>query len=108
MNNKSANVKLSWRERFAFGQIDLAGLLVYNMITVYLSYFLTDLALIPVGVAGVIMLAARVFDAIDAPVWGMLIDMTHSRYGKARPYFLWVIVPFTCLGFFYFQFQIGR
>lgn len=98
MNNESSNVKLSWRERIAFGQIDLAGLLVYNMITVYLSYFLTDVAMIPIGVAGAIMLIARIFDAVDAPIWGVLIDITDTRWGKARPYFLWIIFPFTLFG----------
>ncbi|SCB75601.1 glycoside-pentoside-hexuronide (GPH):cation symporter [Weissella bombi] len=102
MNNESANVKLSWRERIAFGQIDLAGLLVYNMITVYLSYFLTDVAMIPIGVAGAIMLIARIFDAVDAPIWGVLIDMTDTRWGKARPYFLWIIFPFTLFGILLF------
>lgn len=102
MTNEDANVKLSWRERIAFGQIDLAGLLVYNMITVYLSYFLTDVALIPISVAGAIMLIARVFDAIDAPIWGMLIDSTNTKWGKARPYFLWIIFPFTLFGILLF------
>ncbi|WP_407885704.1 MFS transporter [Levilactobacillus sp. N40-8-2] len=89
------SVKLSWRERIGFGQLDLAGQLVFNMITVYLLYYFTDVALIPVGTAGTILFIARIFDALDAPIWGTLIDMTHTRWGKARPYFLWVILPFT-------------
>lgn len=102
-NSINGNVKLTWRERIAFGQLDLAGLLVYNMITVYLSYFLTDVAMIPVGIAGIIMLIARVFDALDAPVWGILIDRTNSKWGKARPYFLWVIFPFTIFSILLFS-----
>lgn len=102
-NSINGNVKLTWRERIAFGQLDLAGLLVYNMITVYLSYFLTDVAMIPVSIAGIIMLIARVFDALDAPVWGILIDRTNSKWGKARPYFLWVIFPFTIFSILLFS-----
>lgn len=89
------NVKLSWRERISFGQLDMAGQLVFDMITVYLLYFFTDVAMIPVGTAGTILLVARVFDALDAPIWGSLIDMTHTRWGKARPYFLWISIPFA-------------
>lgn len=102
-NSTNGNVKLTWRERIAFGQLDLAGLLVYNMITVYLSYFLTDVAMIPVGIAGIIMIIARVVDALDAPVWGILIDRTNSKWGKARPYFLWVIFPFTIFSILLFS-----
>lgn len=89
------NVKLSWRERISFGQLDMAGQLVFDMITVYLLYFFTDVAMIPVGTAGTILLVARVFDALDAPIWGSLIDITHTRWGKARPYFLWISIPFA-------------
>lgn len=83
----SDDVKLSWRERIGFGQLDMAGQLVFDMITVYLLYFFTDVAMIPVGTAGTILLVARVFDALDAPIWGSLIDITDTRWGKARPYF---------------------
>lgn len=91
----SDDVKLSWRERIGFGQLDMAGQLVFDMITVYLLYFFTDVAMIPVGTAGTILLVARVFDALDAPIWGSLIDITDTRWGKARPYFLWVSIPFA-------------
>lgn len=89
------NVKLSWRERISFGQLYMAGQLVFDMITVYLLYFFTDVAMIPVGTAGTILLVARVFDALDAPIWGSLIDMTNTKWGKARPYFLWISIPFA-------------
>ena len=37
-------------------------------------------------------------DAIDAPVWGIVFDKTHSRWGKSRPWFLWLCVPFAAFG----------
>ncbi len=37
-------------------------------------------------------------DAIDAPVWGIIFDKTHSRWGKSRPWFLWLCVPFATFG----------
>ena len=37
-------------------------------------------------------------DAIDAPVWGIVFDRTHSRWGKSRPWFLWLCIPFALFG----------
>lgn len=72
-------------ERISYAQLDTAGQLVFTMISSYLLYFYTDVAKIPVAVAGVILLVARIFDGIDAPIWGTLIDRTNSKWGRARP-----------------------
>ena len=37
-------------------------------------------------------------DAIDAPIWGIVFDKTHSRWGKSRPWFLWLCLPFAVFG----------
>ncbi len=37
-------------------------------------------------------------DAVDAPVWGIIFDKTQSRWGKSRPWFLWLCVPFATFG----------
>lgn len=95
---KSVTHRLSWRERFSYASLDFSGQLIFNVISAYLLYFFTDVAGIPVATAGVILLVARVFDGIDAPIWGSLIDITHTRWGKARPYFLWMATPFAVMG----------
>lgn len=95
---KAITMKLSWRERFSYASLDFSGQLIFNVITAYLLYFFTDVAGIPVATAGVILLIARVFDGIDAPIWGAIIDVTHTRFGKARPYFLWMATPFAVMG----------
>ncbi len=92
---KENTAKLSLLERFSYGQLDAAGQLVFCVISSYLLYFYTDVVEISVASAGIILLVARLFDGIDAPIWGSLIDVTHSKYGKVRPYLLWLIVPFT-------------
>lgn len=82
-------------EMINYASLDFSQVLIYMLITSYLMYFYTDVAKIPVATAGVILLIARGFDAIDAPIWGALIDMTHTKWGRSRPYFLWVAVPFA-------------
>ncbi|WP_440119919.1 glycoside-pentoside-hexuronide (GPH):cation symporter [Paenibacillus sp. QZ-Y1] len=61
----------------------------------YLLYFYTDVFGISIGVAGTLLFITRFIDAIDAPLWGILIDRTKSKYGQSRPYFLWLCVPFA-------------
>lgn len=86
---------LSNYEMFNYASLNFAQVLIYFLISSYLLYFYTDVAKIPVATAGVILLIARCFDAVDAPIWGALIDITHSKYGRSRPYFLWVAFPFA-------------
>lgn len=50
---------------------------------------------LPVTVTGLLLLLTRILDAIDAPIWGSILDHTKYKYGKSRPYFLWLAVPFA-------------
>jgi len=88
----------SYTKRFSYAASDAAGQLVFCAISFYLLKFYTDVAGLPAAVAGTILLIARMTDAIDAPVWGIIFDKTHSRWGKSRPWFLWLCVPFAFFG----------
>lgn len=90
--------KIGVLEKIGYAQLDTAGQLIFTMISSYLLYFYTDVAKIPVATAGVILLIARIFDSLDAPIWGSVIDRTKSKWGKARPYFLWLALPFAVFG----------
>lgn len=95
-NDKAGKIGLM--EKIGYAQLDTAGQLIFTMISSYLLYFYTDVAKIPVATAGVILLVARIFDSLDAPIWGSVIDRTKSKWGKARPYFLWLALPFAVFG----------
>lgn len=84
--------------RLSYALPDIAGQLVFCMISNYLLYFYTDVYGITVGVAGTILLVARCIDGVDAPVWGIILDKTRSRWGKSRPWFLWLCVPYAVFG----------
>ena len=90
--------KTSYLKRFSYASSDTAGQLVFCVISNYLLYFYTDVYGLPVAIAGNIMLLARFTDAIDAPVWGVIFDKTHSKWGKSRPWFLWLCLPFAVFG----------
>ena len=89
------NKKLPLYQRLAYASTDTAGNLLYCIISGYLLYFYTDVFGLSVGVAGTILLCTRFLDAFDAPIWGFIIDHTKSKYGKSRPYFLWLSIPFA-------------
>ena len=86
--------KISLKERFSYGLGDLACNLMFQLITAYLMFFYTDVAGIGLGAISLIMLVARVVDGVTDPMMGVIIDKTHTRWGKARPYVLWMAVPF--------------
>ncbi len=85
-------------ERLSYAASDTAGQFIFCVISFYILKFYTDVAGLPAAVAGNILLIARMVDAVDAPVWGIVFEKTHSRWGKSRPWFLWLCVPFATFG----------
>jgi sugar (glycoside-pentoside-hexuronide) transporter len=90
--------KTSWAKRFSYAASDTGGQLIFAVISFYLLKFYTDVFGISAAVAGTILLIARCVDAVDAPVWGIIFDKTRSRWGKSRPWFLWLCLPFAIFG----------
>lgn len=90
-----AEDKLPFHRKITYGFTDMSGNLLYCIISSYMLYFFTNVFGLSVGVAGVLLLIGRVFDAIGAPIMGILVDHTHSKYGKSRPWFLWGALPFA-------------
>ena len=92
MQEKNQSVFLG---RFSYLLTDFCGNLLFCIIGAYLLYFFTDVYGLPVAVTGTLLLVTRVLDCLDAPIWGSIIDHTKSRYGKSRPFFLWLAIPFA-------------
>ncbi|MBP2071076.1 glycoside-pentoside-hexuronide (GPH):cation symporter [Thermoanaerobacterium butyriciformans] len=87
----------TWKERISYGLSDTASNLVYQMITTYLMFFYTDVFGISAAAVGTLFLVARIIDAFDGPFFGILIDHTNTKWGKCRPYFLWLSIPYGVL-----------
>lgn len=62
--------------------------MTWTTISSYLLFFYTDVALISASIAGTVILAARLLDAFFDPMVGVILDRTHTRWGRARPYLL--------------------
>ncbi len=84
--------------RLSYAASDVAGQLLYCWVMWYVPYFYTDACKIPAAGVAAILLGTRFLDAIDAPLWGILVDRTRSKWGKSRPWFLRLCLPFATFG----------
>ena len=67
--------------------------IIYNIIGAALAYYLQFTILIPAIAVSVIMAIARVWDAFNDPMMGTIVDKTRTKWGKCRPYLLFVPIP---------------
>ena len=89
--------KRSLRSKFAYGASDLASNLSFGAIGSFLMIYYTDVVRIPAAAIGMMFLITRIWDAINDPMMGIVIDKTHTRWGKSRPYFLWMCLPLAIM-----------
>lgn len=82
-------------ERVSYGLSDTASNLVFQIFTTYLLFFYTDIYGLDAAQVGTLFLVARFADMLESLFVGVLIDHTHTRWGKSRPYFLWFAFPFA-------------
>jgi sugar (glycoside-pentoside-hexuronide) transporter len=65
------------------------------MMTTYLLFFYTDVYGLTPSAVAILFVVARVADVVESFVIGIMIDHTHSRFGKSRPFFLWYSLPYV-------------
>jgi GPH family glycoside/pentoside/hexuronide:cation symporter len=94
--NKIAS-KLSIREKLGYGVGDTASHFVWDMVGFWILIFYTDTFGISAAAAGTIMLIARIWDMVSDPLMGIIADRTNTRWGKFRPYILWMALPYSVL-----------
>ena len=63
--------------------------------TTYLLFFYTDVYGLTPSAVAILFVVARVADVVESFVIGIMIDHTHSRFGKSRPFFLWYSLPYV-------------
>ncbi|MCM8556573.1 MFS transporter [Sphingomicrobium sediminis] len=90
---------LSGREKAGYGIGDFASNLYLGFFGLFLLYYYTDIYGISAAAAATIMLATRVVDAITDPIMGAIADRTRTKWGRYRPYLLFVSVPFGIMGY---------
>ena len=91
------STKLSIKEKVGYGLGDTASHFVWDMVGFWILIFYTDTFGISAAAAGTIMLIARVWDMVSDPLMGIIADRTTTKWGKFRPYILWMAVPYSIL-----------
>ena len=80
-------------ERLSYGVGNFAEVMIFTPATTFMVFFYTEVAGIAAATVGTILLISRVFDLFN-PVMGLIVDRTNSRFGKGRPWLLWMAIPF--------------
>ena len=80
---------LKWYHKVGYGTGDVAGNCVYALLTAFMMIYLTDTVGLSMGIVSTLIAASKIFDGISDFFFGRLIDKTHSKMGKARPWMLW-------------------
>ena len=62
--------------------------LIYNIVATGLYFYFQNVICLPAMALGWIMTIARIWDAINDPMMGTIVDKTHSKWGKCRPYLI--------------------
>jgi len=101
VNENRKKLPISVKTCYMIGDFGKNSFIMLN--TMFLLYFYTDVIQIPAGAAAIIMLIARVWDAINDPMMGVIVDKTKSKEGKCRFYLKYFSVPAgVCLALSYF------
>ena len=72
-------------ERVSYGMYAFGAILSYYVIMSFLQLFMTDLG-IPAAMVGLIFIFAKVWDAINDPVFGVMVDKVNLKGGKYKPW----------------------
>ena len=83
---------LTWYNKVGYGSGDVAGNVVYVLLSAFVMIYLTDTAGLNAGIVGTLMMVSRLFDGFSDIIFGALLDRTNTRMGKARPWMLWGFV----------------
>lgn len=101
--NKNQNDISIWRQRIGYGVSDLACNLIWQVISLYLLYFYTDVMRLDAAAIGLMFVVIRIVDGGTDLLAGYIIDRTNTRWGKSRPYFLFGAIPFALFAFLAFN-----
>ncbi len=85
------------RATYAFALGEMGVNMPWNMVSGFLLFYYTNVAMLPVAAVGTLLLLTRIVDAFMDPLMGIWVDRTQTRFGKARPFLMFVPLPFAVL-----------
>lgn len=85
-------------EKIGYGLGDFASSMFWKIFSFYLPIFYSDVFGLSTAHAATLLLVTRLYDAVSDPMMGIIADRTETRWGKYRPYMLWMAIPFAVIG----------
>ncbi len=90
------------KEKIGYGFGDMSSSMFWKIFSYYLPFFYSNIFGLSLADAGLLMLITRIWDAVSDPMMGVIADRTHTRWGKYRPFLLWIAAPFAIAGILLF------
>lgn len=84
-----------WRLRFGYGSAELGCSLIWQMISLYLLFFYTDVMMLNPAQISFMFLITKTVDGVTDVLMGYIIDKTNTKWGKSRPWIIWGAIPFA-------------
>lgn len=85
------------KEGFSYSLCGFGQNLICTIIGSYLTVFMTDAIGFKALPVAILMLCARIFDALNDPIMGSIVDRTRTKWGKCRPYMKWMAFPIAAM-----------
>ena len=98
MKVQSTSAPIGLKEKIGYGLGDMSSSMFWKLFGAYLMIFYTDVFGISAAIVGTMFAVTRVWDSFFDPIVGVVADRTNSRWGKFRPYLLWLALPFGIIG----------
>ena len=90
--------KVRFAEKVGYGFGDMASSMFWKIFSYYLPFFYSNVFGLTLDQVALLLIVTRVWDAVSDPMMGVIADRTSTRWGKYRPYLLFMAVPFALGG----------
>ena len=89
MSESTEKRYLKWYNKIGYGSGDISGNVVYAFLSSFVMIYLTNTVGLDPGIVGTLIAVSKLLDGVTDVFFGSLIDKTHSKLGKARPWMLY-------------------
>ena len=93
-----STIRTSFGEKVGYGFGDMSSSMFWKIFSYYLPFFYSNIFGLRLDQVALLLVVTRIWDAVSDPMMGILADRTRTRWGKYRPYLLFMAIPFALCG----------
>ena len=97
-----STIRTSFAEKVGYGFGDMSSSMFWKIFSYYLPFFYSNIFGLRLDQVALLLVITRIWDAVSDPMMGILADRTRTRWGKYRPYLLFMALPFALSGILLF------